>query len=139
MRTDFEIVDRIKEIESIDFLGLEESYLVSYLPVDLASVYVRVDNPNEWTVIPRDHANVLTEMLNYMPFAWSKANEFRSLSALRSMSYYRTWIWLVGGDVSIFDNYEYYGKDILRKICDTYGWDSKQWDDGVRLNSEPNE
>ncbi len=32
-------------------------------------------------------------------------------------------------------DYEFYGKDNLVRICDLYGWDSSQWDDGRRVNN----
>lgn len=77
-------------------------------------------------------------MIEYMPFAWEKANNCRGLSAGRSLAHYTAWLWL-DGDNEIWptlEDYEYYGKDKLVEICNYLGIDSKQWDDGIRKNSE---
>lgn len=86
---------------------------------------------------PRDRESILNEMLDYMSFAFEKANNFRGISASRSMSHYSAWTWLIGDDFGNLLDYEYYGKDNLVEICEKYGWDHSQWDDGVRLNDEP--
>jgi hypothetical protein len=53
------------------------------------------------------------------------------------MDHYSSWIWLIGDEAEFGDltDYEYYGKDHLRHICDFYGWDADKWDDGRRVNS----
>jgi hypothetical protein len=78
-------------------------------------------------------------MLEYMPFAWDKANDMRGLSAGRSVQHFVGWTWLAGDDeLSAWcddnSNYQHYGKEILVRICEHYGWDWRQWDDGVRTN-----
>ena len=50
------------------------------------------------------------------------------------MCHYMAWVWLAGDDLGDLTDYQYYGKDNLVKICDHYGWDSSQWDDGERTN-----
>lgn len=77
-------------------------------------------------------------MIDYMDFAWGKANNCRGLSAARSMDHYHNWLWLLGEDdfaESILE-YEHYGKPQLRRICEYLGLDADKWDDGVRVNSE---
>ena len=76
------------------------------------------------------------KMKEYMEFAWEKANEFRGLSAMRSMHHYTAWTWLLGDDFGNLLQYDYYGKDNLIRICEHYGWDHTKWDDGVRSNTE---
>jgi hypothetical protein len=140
VRTCSEIINRIELLKDSDFFGFDVAFLARYLPVELALPYIESATEDDgWVQTPNDRTSLISEMLHYMPFAWGKAKDFRGLSARRSMSHYMTWLWLLGDDISIFDNYEYYGKDILCKICERYGWDAKQWDDGVRLNSEPYE
>lgn len=124
MRTDQEIIDRINARKEADFFGFE-----------LAKPFLNPDVKGEdWKVQPRDRDSVLKEMLEYMPFAWDKANNCRGLSAGRSMCHYMAWVWLAGDDLGDLTGYQYYGKDNLVKICDHYGWDSSQWDDGERTN-----
>lgn len=135
MRTDQEIIDRINARKEVDFFGFELIDLLIRLPFELAKPFLNPDVKGEdWKVQPRDRDSVLKEMLEYMPFAWDKANNCRGLSAVRSMCHYMAWVWLAGDDLGDLTDYQYYGKDNLVKICDHYGWDSSQWDDGERTN-----
>lgn len=136
MRTDQEIIDRIEQRKADDFFGFEITDLIVRLPFDLAKTYLKPDAvESEWTVAPRDRDSLLGEMHKYMDFAWEKANDCRGLSAGRSMSHYMAWTWLAGDDLGDLTDYEYYGKDNLVRICHHYGWDPKQWDDGIRTNT----
>lgn len=137
MRTDEEILERIKERRNNDLLGWELGDLLCVLPFDKAKEFLSEEYQNEckeWKIEPRDRESVLKRMEEYMPFAWEKANNGRGLSAMRSMCHYMAWTWLIGDDLGELTKYQYYGKDNLRKICEKYGWDADQWDDGVRVN-----
>jgi hypothetical protein len=137
MRSDQEILDRIKQIKESghDWLGFEQSFLIIYLPFELAKPYlVEGTTPDQWEDVPRDRDAVLAKMLDYMPFAWEKAVNRRGVSAGRSMNHYSAWVWLAGDDLGNLNEYEFYGKDNLVKICEHYGWDPTRWDDGVRVN-----
>jgi len=136
MRTDDEIIERVRSIKDRDFFGFEIGDLVSCLPFDKAKEFLNADAKEEdWgEVYAHDRESMLKQMLDYMPFAWKKANNGRGLSAGRSMAHYNAWIWLAGDDLGDMSDYQFYGKDNLVKICDHYGWDAKQWDDGVREN-----
>lgn len=137
MRTDDEILARIEARKEEDFLGFELPDLLIRLPFEKARPHVS-DEITEagWTTLPRDRDSVLKEMHEYMSFAWDKANNCRGFSAGRSMCHYMAWVWLVGDEEVFGDltDYQYYGKDNLVKICNHYGWDSSQWDDGERTN-----
>lgn len=137
MRTDDEILARIEARKEEDFFGFELPDLLIRLPFEKARPHVS-DEITEagWTTLPRDRDSVLKEMHEYMSFAWDKANNCRGLSAGRSMCHYMAWVWLVGDEEVFGDltDYQYYGKDNLVKICNHYGWDSSQWDDGERTN-----
>ena len=137
MKTDDEILARIEARKGEDFFGFEIGDLLIRLPFNLAKPYLNDEAKEEdWKVAPRDRDSVLKEMHEYMSFAWDKANNCRGLSAGRSMCHYMAWVWLVGDDEVFGDltEYEFYGKDNLVKICQHYGWDSSQWDDGERHN-----
>jgi len=137
-RTDDEIVERIKELEKEDIFGWETCDLLECLPFNVAKQFLKEDaEEDKWPNAPRDRESVLARMLDYMPFAWDKANNCRGISASRSLSHYRAWLWLLGDDLwkSLFDDYRYYGKPQLVQICERFGWDPSQWDDGVRTNS----
>lgn len=135
MRSVEEILDRIQERMPVDFMGIEANDLIQYLPFDAAKQFLKESFPkDQWKQIPSDKESVLKQMLEYMPFAWEKANNGRGLSAMRSMNHYSVWIWILGDDLGDLTNYQYYGKDNLIKICEKYGWDHTQWDDGIREN-----
>jgi hypothetical protein len=136
MRTDDEILDRIKELEPYDMLGFRTNDLIARLPFDKAKPYLNDDaTEDDWDQAPRDRDSLIKEMREYLDFAWEKANDKRGISASRSMSHYASWTWLAGDDLGDLEKYEFYGKDNLVRICQFYGWDHSQWDDGVRENN----
>ena len=134
-RTDDEIISRINVVADRDFFGFEVSDLVVRLEYEKAKQFIPADViQKDWEVVSREPADVISMMRNYMSFAWEKANDCRGLSARRSLSHYSAWIWLAGDDLGDLLEYEFYGKDKLVLICNHYGWDSSEWDDGVRTN-----
>ena len=134
-RTDDEIISRINVVADRDFFGFEVSDLVVRLEYEKAKQFIPTDViQKDWEVVSREPADVISMMRNYMSFAWEKANDGRGLSAGRSLSHYSAWIWLAGDDLGDLLEYEFYGKDKLVLICNHYGWDSSEWDDGVRTN-----
>ena len=136
-RTDSEILARIKEVAERDWLGTQRDELAARLSFQAAKSLVKPEAEEaDWTQYPRDRDSILKEMLEYMPFAWDKANHCRGISAGRSIDHYDAWLWLLGDDLKNFGEYEHYGKQILVRICEKYGWDESQWDDGIRVNSE---
>lgn len=138
MRTDEEILARIKEIQGRDVLGYECSDLILKLPFEVAKQFLEKGTTKEEYGEPslRDRESMIKEITNYMPFAWEKANDCRGLSAGRSMSHFNAWIWLAGDDLGDLTEYQFYGKDNLVKICNLYELDHKQWDDGKRVNTD---
>jgi len=134
-RTDDEIISRINVVADRDFFGFEVSDLVVRLEYEKAKQFIPADvTQKDWEVVSREPADVISMMHDYMPFAWEKANDGRGISAGRSLSHYSAWIWLAGDDLGDLLEYEFYGKDKLVLICNHYGWDSSEWDDGVRTN-----
>lgn len=138
-RTQEEILAKIKDIRDEDFFGFETSYLVLYLNYESAEQYLKsAITEKEWEPDKTDRESILKMMYEYMSFAWNKAINCRGISASRSMVHYSVWIWMLRDEEKFGDleKYEYYGKDNLVKICEHYGWDASQWDDGIRVNSE---
>jgi len=134
-RTTAEIVARIETVRRRDGMGFEWHCLLMRLPFDAAKPYLKDTAPAaDWETAPRDRESLVAEMRDYMPFAWQKANNERGISASRSMSHYAAWTWLAGDDLGNLTDYEHYGKDNLVRICEHYGWDHAQWDDGRRVN-----
>lgn len=139
MRTEKEILQRIQEIRDQDFFGTQIGDLVEFLSFDNAKKFLKDGTEQkDWEDerVKNDRDTILKKMQEYMSFAWGKANNCRGLSAARSMDHFTTWIWLLGDDLGNLSDYEFYGKDKLVSICEKYGWDHSQWDDGVRSNTE---
>jgi len=141
MPTSDEVLARIRERKPDDVFGFEWSEYVDFLEYEHAKEFLKPEVTAEhWAEArkPLTRESVLAVMLEYMPFAWEKANDKRGLSASRSIMHYVAWTWLAGDHALsewLDTEYEFYGKPQLVRICETYGWDAKQWDDGVRENS----
>lgn len=135
MRTQTEILERIERLSIGDLFGFETSDLIASLPYEQAKPYLNADvRPEQWMPDSLERDDIIQRMKGYMPFAWEKANNCRGISAARSLAHFMSWLWLAGDDLGDLLDYQWYGKDQLRKICEHYGWDADQWDDGVRTN-----
>ena len=129
-RTQDEIVRRIEERKSHDVLGFERSDYIPRLDYQHAKPYLKEGTTaEEWAQSTADVMDPLEEAKDYMDFAWEKANGERGISASRSISHFIAWVWLSGDDefaselerMESSDFYPY-GKPILRRICEKYGW-----------------
>ncbi len=135
MRTQKEILSRIKAIQdnNSDLFGTELNDLICALEFENAKPFLKKGTKDkDW----QQTADVKKEMIEYMSFAWEKANDKRGLSAMRSLAHYKAWLFLDGDDEiwPTLDKYEHYGKEHLITICGYLGLDPNLWDDGVREN-----
>lgn len=127
-RTDQEIVARIKEVEAegLDIFGTEVGDLMNYLPFDLARPWLQYHvTLDQWEKVrqPYTRESVLKEMKDYMSFAVDKATNHRGLSASRSISHYKAWVWLLGDtdfETVDWEAFQNYGCPILALIAETY-------------------
>ena len=141
MRTDNEILDRIKYLDSdnsLDFLNFQRALLVSSLPFDKAKRFLKPEaTADKWSHQKNDHDAIKAEILEYMPFAWEKANDCRGNSAYRSLEYMKCWFWFLGHDIEdALSNYTHYGKPQLRAICEHLNIDWRKYDSGEWVNFE---
>jgi len=134
--TDFptqqEIVDRFNARKDGDMFGFEVSEYVPFLDFEHARPFLKaVVTAEEWEKCrkPATRGAVVAVMLDYMPFAWEKANDQRGLSAGRSIAHYVAWLWLAGERDLAWEIEEYtdYGRPQLRKICARFGWDAERF------------
>jgi len=140
-RTQEEILARIEERRKEDFFGFERSDLLEHLEYKHAKPFLKEGVTEDQWADRGEVQDPIEELKDYMSFAWEKANNQRGLSANRSIHHCVAWLWLAGEDEILAKveneyahNYQYYGKDILSMICDHFGLDWKQWDDGERSN-----
>ena len=141
MRTQDEIITRIGERREHDFLGFEIDEYILCLDFAHAGPYLKDGATEENWAGATDVLPPVERMQAYMEFAWGKANDERGISANRSVLHYIAWLWLTEEDEPLakvehmYDtDYHYYGKPILEIVCDHFGWDWTQWDNGVRAN-----
>ncbi len=139
MRTQEQTVQQIEKRKSDDILGFETDEYLRFLDFEHAKPYLKEGTKSEQWGKPTENSteNILQIMLDYMSFAWEKAKGCRAISASRSISHYKAWIWMLDDDFQFDENsYCHYGKNLLREICKQYGWNPNQWDDGIRINYE---
>lgn len=139
MRTQEQIVQQIENRKDSDFLGFEINEYLRFLDYEYAKQYLKEGTkPEQWGEASENTTEgILKIMLDYMPFAWDKAKNCRGISASRSISHYKAWIWMLNDGFEFDeDSYCHYGKDLLRSICKQYGWNPNKWDDGIRVNDE---
>lgn len=142
--TQEQIVARVRERQDIDFFGIEIPDYVEYLKFPFAKEFLKPDTKeSEWESDELSYDGVVKKIKEYIPFAWEKANDFRGLSARRSILHFIAWSWLSGDfefakeiQKEFETNFRFYGKDILVKVCNHYGIDPKLYDDSVRENYE---
>jgi len=142
MRTQEEILERIKERKPEDVFGFEWLEYAMALTRESAetlkgSVLKADVDLEDWPQPFTKDEEIRSRCVEYMEFAWEKANDCRGISSWRSLAHYKAWLWLLGSDeFDDIEDYEYYGKDELVCICEYLGLDASQWDDGIRVNSE---
>ena len=138
-RTQEEIVARIEARKTKDIFGFEINELIMFLDYQHARPYLKPETlEKEWEQekkFPRDI------ILDYLTFAWDKACSCRGISAGRSIQHFISWLWLDGKDAlsewaECEDNYQHYGKEILRRISEEYDFNWRDHDDGLLRNSE---
>jgi len=136
MRTQEQIIERINARREGDMFGFEWPIYLEMLSFENAKQFLKPEAKAEnWTVKTEDQ--IRAEAIDYMNFAWKKANDCRGISANRSVMHYQAWLWLLGEDWgdALMDDYEYYGKPQLVRICAHFGLDSNKWDNGIRTNT----
>lgn len=73
MRTVEEIVAKLKE-SSEDLFDFTPEILVPFLPYEQAKPYLNADTTEEkWHPLPLERGIVLSQMWDYLEFAWEKA------------------------------------------------------------------
>lgn len=139
MKTQVEIVERIEVRRKLDLLNFEWPLYLDALAFEHAKKYLKEDVweklEKEPTLLRADE-DIRAKMVAYMPFAWEKANDCRGISAGRTIQHYVAWLWLLGEEklAEEIEDYEFYGKEELRLICEYLGLDPDEWDTGIRTN-----
>ena len=133
MRTEEEISEKIEEYSKEDSLfDFRPEVLVQHLGWDLAKKFYKeeyvdkVDKGEDKYEKISDIKVVVKNFLDYMVFAWGKAEDERGLSASRSIQKLSAWLWLLNRDdlVTIINDdelYNPYGSPALIEVCNELG------------------
>lgn len=137
MKTPEEIKAKIIEGFKGDPFGFGVSDIMDALPFEdvrysLCNEFLRLENPKEeWETKHqlKTDEDIKKKMLEYLDFAWEKANNERSLSSERSICHFIAWAWLLDNDTLYkelerrFDtDYAPYGKPILHYLGTQLGY-----------------
>lgn len=111
-----------KKIEPFSFYM--ES-IAAFIPFDLMKSKLKSEVTKEqWEkdLKPFTEENIITEMKEYLSYAYEKAENQRGLSAARSMQKYQTWLYAIGDDElsEECEGYHLYGLPQLNKIKEKY-------------------
>jgi hypothetical protein len=135
-RTDDEILERFKMRRSVS--DHDEWFLyLQTLPFHLVKDYLHPNvDSKQWDDDRKSYFEIKKEAIEYLAFAWDKANDKKGLSAARSIRHYLAWMWLLGSNAfdDLFNDYKYYGKPQLERISNFFNVSWKELDDGVREN-----
>ena len=100
--------------------------LIEFLPASEASYFLKPDTDlEEFGLKELTKENIIKEIRDYLPFAYSKAEGARGISSSRSLMHFDHWLWLLADDELLEflhddDNYEMYGFPVLQKIAKKY-------------------
>lgn len=123
------IVARIQAIIDArsDPFGVEVNELLSALDFEHARPFLKDDATEaDWAEVGafRTRADVVAAIIDYLPFAYEKAENERGLSASRSISHMQGWAWLLGDEEFarlVAADYAPYGIPQLAVMADLVG------------------
>lgn len=127
LKTQEEIINKIKN--GGDIFGFTAGVLVGFLEAENAKELYELDMDfADWKPESQDRKKIIKRMREYMSFAWEKAIDERGLSANRSVIKFRAWLWMLNDSELLeflddSDNYPQYGKPMLAKVSEKYGFD----------------
>lgn len=134
MRSQQEILDRMKAVAPGDWLGVQQTDLAGTLDFEHVKPFLK-PGVTEWTPVTLD--DIREEATTYLEFAVGKALDHRGISANRSIDHYRAWLWLLELDEGFEDTpYEMYGAPMLTEAARRLGVELPLKDDDERQRFE---
>lgn len=103
LRTEESILERVRQCDN--FLGFDKEVLVPYLPFSLANQFlVEGAKEEDWQPVANEVEAIFKEALDYLTFAYGKAQNHRGISASRSVDKMTEYCWLLGDDEDVVGN-----------------------------------
>jgi hypothetical protein len=138
VRTQDEIVTRMKAIEPDDFLGFAREVLLDALDFEHAKPFLVDDaTPEKWAEAMVELGPLEEQAKDYLAFAYGKADDHRGISAGRSVSKMTEFMWLMGRDdvVVAIESVPYpqYGVPKLAVISRLTGWPGPEGEELERM------
>lgn len=129
LRSQEEIAAKAKELQKTDMFGFGAGVLLEHLGFKYAKEFLKEGTTEEEWVdcgIVDTIEEAAQDFLDYMNFAWGKAQDERGLSANRSVMKLGSWLWLMGRDdlseiIQDEDKYAPYGAPALIEVCEKMG------------------
>lgn len=133
LKSQEEIVAKIEEITADpQMFDFRTDIFISCLSYDNAKKYLipefieKYEKGEEKWIFPSPLIKVAQDFVDYMAFAWGKAENQRSLSASRSINKLSAWLWVLDrSDLeTLIDNdelYNPYGAPALIAVCEKLG------------------
>lgn len=133
LRTPDELATKFDELQkSSGMFDFRPEVLISYLTFESAKPYLNEDYVKEVESGTKQWEQIITiekcaeDFLDYMKFAWGKAEDERGLSASRSVQKLGMWLWIMNRDdlrriIEDDELYNPYGAPALIEVCDTMG------------------
>jgi hypothetical protein len=120
-RSEAEVVMRLRQNHD-DFLGFKREVLADHLSVEALREFATKDSDlSDWRPRSLDLEPVMTELGDYMEFAWGKVADHRGISANRSVDKVGEYVWLLGLDDLLAEmeaaDYPQYGAPKLAVVC----------------------
>ena len=95
MRSTDEILERIEKKQISDMFGTFVD-LIEFLPAEHAKQFIKEDvTIEEFGLKEYTKENVIKEIVEYLKFAYGKAEGARGISAGRSLMHFDHWLWLL--------------------------------------------
>lgn len=140
IRSHEEIAARIGQVKDDDWLGIELIDLVIHLPFEQAQRWLKDSvTQAELEDAAAAEEDVQKAAIDYLEFAIGKAVDHRGISAGRSVSHFRAWLWLLLPDDEFakFEDAEYaqYGAPKIKVAAQLVGAEIA-WDAAVQEHPE---
>lgn len=128
MRTQQQILDRYNSVK--DLMGIQQTDLLDLMDFETVKPYLKpeyISSVEEGKEKFEFTTDLKKTILEYLPFAYEKAEGGRGISAERSLLHFKTWIWFDDPDFyekieSSLTHYTNYGLSVLDKISEKYGY-----------------